>query len=82
MFEYKTQGTCSTKIQFDVKDNKVYNVSFENGCQGNLTGISTLVEGMDAEELIRKLKGTPCGFRKTSCPDQLARAVESVLRDR
>jgi uncharacterized protein (TIGR03905 family) len=82
MFEYKCSGTCSTKIHFDITDNKVYNVSFENGCQGNLKGISVLVDGMDAQELIRKLKGTLCGFRNTSCPDQLARAVESVLRDR
>ncbi|MDR1072190.1 MAG: TIGR03905 family TSCPD domain-containing protein [Treponema sp.] len=79
MFEYKTHGTCSTKIHFDVTDNKVYNVSFEHGCQGNLQGVSTLVDGMDAEELIRKLKGIRCGFKKTSCPDQLALAVESVL---
>jgi uncharacterized protein (TIGR03905 family) len=79
MFEYKTHGTCSTKIHFDVKDNKVYNVSFENGCNGNLQGIARLVDGMDAEELSRQLKGIRCGFRETSCPDQLARAVESVL---
>ncbi|MDR2448250.1 MAG: TIGR03905 family TSCPD domain-containing protein [Treponema sp.] len=82
MFEYTTQGTCSTNIYFDVKDNKVRDVSFENGCNGNLKGISTLVDGMDAEELIRQLKGIRCGFRKTSCPDQLARAVESVLQAR
>ncbi|MDR0375300.1 MAG: TIGR03905 family TSCPD domain-containing protein [Treponema sp.] len=82
MFEYKTHGTCSKKIHFDVKDNKVYNVSFEGGCAGNLKGISKLVDGMDAEEIIRQLKGIPCGFRKTSCPDQLARALESVLQAR
>ncbi|MDR0708320.1 MAG: TIGR03905 family TSCPD domain-containing protein [Treponema sp.] len=80
MFEYKTHGTCSTKIHFDVTDNKVYAVSFENGCNGNLQAISRLVDGMDAEELIRQLKGIRCGFKKTSCSDQLARAVESALQ--
>jgi uncharacterized protein (TIGR03905 family) len=79
MFEYKTCGTCSTKIRFDIQDNKVCNVVFQDGCRGNLAGIAVLVEGMDADELIRKLKGTPCGSKTTSCPDQLARAVESVL---
>ncbi|MDR2193695.1 MAG: TIGR03905 family TSCPD domain-containing protein [Treponema sp.] len=82
MFDYKTRGTCSTTIHFDIRDNKLYNVSFENGCNGNLKGIATLIEGMNAEDVVRKLKGTLCGFRNTSCPDQLARAVESALQNR
>jgi uncharacterized protein (TIGR03905 family) len=76
MYEYLTSGTCSSKIHFDIRDNRVYNVSFENGCNGNLKGISTLVEGMNADELIGKLKGVQCQKRGTSCPDQLAHAIE------
>ena len=63
--EYKTRGTCSQLIQFDLEDNKVRNVRFTGGCDGNLRGISKLVEGMDAHEVIRKLEGTPCGFKNT-----------------
>jgi uncharacterized protein (TIGR03905 family) len=78
MFEYKTSGTCSTKICFDIKDDKIYNVSFENGCNGNLKSISILVDGMETGELIKKLKGVTCGRRSTSCGDQLAKAVEQA----
>jgi uncharacterized protein (TIGR03905 family) len=76
MYEYLTSGTCSSKIKFDIRDNRVYNVSFESGCNGNLKGIASLTEGMDANELIGKLKGIQCSTRGTSCPDQLARAIE------
>ena len=76
MFEYKTKGTCSSKIHFDIKDGKVKNISFEDGCNGNLKALSILAEGMDAKELITRLKGIRCGSRKTSCGDQLACAVE------
>jgi uncharacterized protein (TIGR03905 family) len=76
MYEYKTQGTCSTAIHFDIRDGKVYSVSFDGGCNGNLKSISILAEGMEAEELIRKLKGVQCGRRGTSCGDQFARALE------
>ncbi|MDR3139770.1 MAG: TIGR03905 family TSCPD domain-containing protein [Treponema sp.] len=78
MFEYETDGTCSTKISFDIRDNKVRSVSFENGCNGNLKAVSILVEGMEREELIRRLKGVQCKTRGTSCADQLARAVEKA----
>ncbi|MDR1215250.1 MAG: TIGR03905 family TSCPD domain-containing protein [Treponema sp.] len=78
MFEYKTQGVCASKIRFDLEDNKIHNVSFEKGCNGNLKAISTLVEGMETEELLNKLKGIRCGYKNTSCADQLARAVENV----
>ncbi|MDR0624314.1 MAG: TIGR03905 family TSCPD domain-containing protein [Treponema sp.] len=76
MYEYKTKGTCSTAIHFDIRDGKVYSVSFDNGCEGNLKSISILAEGMEAEELIKKLKGVQCGRRGTSCGDQFARALE------
>lgn len=78
MREYITTGTCSTKIFFDVQDNKVHSISFENGCNGNLKALSILVEGMETGELIEKLKGIKCGNRDTSCADQLARAVEKA----
>ncbi|MDR3148000.1 MAG: TIGR03905 family TSCPD domain-containing protein [Treponema sp.] len=78
MYEYTTQGTCSSKIRFDIRDNRVCDVAFEGGCNGNLKGISILVEGMDANELVKKLKGVRCGFKQTSCPDQLATAIELV----
>ena len=74
--EYKTKDTCSTKIVFDITDGKVHNIKYENGCNGNLKALSILAEGMDAKELVSKLKGLCCGNRKTSCGDQLAKAVE------
>ena len=79
MYSYKTQGTCSQMIHFDIRDGKVYNVSFDGGCNGNLKGISKLVEGQDAQYIIDLLKGNTCGFKPTSCPDQLARALEAAL---
>lgn len=78
--DYKTHGTCSTMIHFDLDDNKcVHNVSFDNGCSGNLRGIGRLVEGMPAQTVIDKLEGTKCGFRSTSCPDQFAKALKQAL---
>lgn len=79
MYSYQTKGTCSRQINFDLKDGKVYNVSFIGGCNGNLKGISKLIEGMDAEAIIQKLKGNTCGSKSTSCPDQLALALEAAL---
>ena len=76
MYDYKTRGTCSARICFDLVDGKVYNLSFEDGCTGNLKALSILAEGMDADELVNKFKGLKCGHRKTSCADQLARAIE------
>ncbi len=74
-FEYKTKGTCSAKILFEVDQNRVKNVTFIGGCNGNLQGISRLIEGMDIDEVIEKVKGICCGPRPTSCPDQLANAL-------
>ena len=77
-YEYKTNGVCSRTIFFEVEDNKVKNVQFVGGCNGNLKGIGSLVEGMDIDEVIARLEGTTCGGKKTSCPDQLAQALKSV----
>ena len=77
--QYTTKGTCSRFINFDLEDGKVKNVQFIGGCNGNLKGIGALVEGMPAEEVVRRLQGTTCGMKSTSCPDQLAKAVEAAL---
>lgn len=77
--KYRTQGTCSQEINIELKDGVIDSVSFVGGCNGNLQGICALVKGMTAEEAISKLKGIRCGFKPTSCPDQLARALESML---
>lgn len=78
MYEYKTQGTCSQMIFFDIEDNKVKNVKFMGGCNGNLKGISALVEGMDVDEVISRVEGVKCGMKRTSCPDQLAQALKAA----
>jgi uncharacterized protein (TIGR03905 family) len=75
MHNYKTSGTCSTEINFELREGKVYSVSFNGGCNGNLKALGILVEGMDAADLTGKLKGLSCGRRQTSCADQLAKAV-------
>lgn len=77
--EYTTKGTCSRMIKFDVVDDKVTNVQFVMGCHGNTQGVAKLVEGMDIHEVIGKLKGIDCNGRGTSCPDQLAKALEGYL---
>ena len=73
--KYNTKGVCSRSITFDVKDNKVTDVQFEGGCSGNTQGVARLVEGMDIDEAIKRMKGIRCGFKSTSCPDQLALAL-------
>ena len=73
---FKTFGTCSREINFDVVDGKLTNVSFVGGCNGNLQGIGKLVEGMDIDEVIARVEGIKCGARQTSCPDQLAKALK------
>lgn len=78
-YEYKTSGTCSRVIHFNIEDGKISQVSFDGGCHGNLQGISALVEGMDAAEAIKRLKGIKCGMKPTSCPDQLAHALEQAM---
>lgn len=80
-YQYRTKGTCSSMILIDLaEDHTLRDVKFVGGCQGNLSGISKLVKGMKAEEIIEKLSGTTCGPRRTSCPDQLAIALEEALK--
>ena len=77
--EYRTKGTCSRLIKFDVDGDKVKDVQFVMGCHGNTQGVAKLVEGMDIHEVIKRLKGIDCNGRGTSCPDQLAKALEQYL---
>lgn len=77
-YEYKTKGTCSQRIFFEIEDGKVKNVQFVGGCNGNLKGIAALVEGMSAEDVISRVEGIRCGMKGTSCPDQLAKALKEV----
>ena len=77
--EYTTRGTCSRLIKFDVDGDKVKDVQFVMGCSGNTQGVAKLVEGMDIHEVIKRLKGIDCNGRGTSCPDQLAQALEQYL---
>lgn len=78
-YEYITKGVCSRKIEFDIEGNVVKNVRFFSGCNGNTQGVSRLIEGMDANEAVRRLKGIDCNGRGTSCPDQLAKAISEVI---
>jgi uncharacterized protein (TIGR03905 family) len=80
-YSYKTNGTCSVKVNFDVTDGIVSDVSFVGGCNGNLKGISALVEGMTVDEVINRLQGIRCGFKQTSCPDQLASALKKFKQE-
>lgn len=75
---YKTKGTCSTKIEFDFANDKILNVVFTGGCNGNLKAISKLVEGLTPEEIIKKCNRIECGQKKTSCADQLAQAMKQI----
>ena len=77
-YNYKTKGTCSREITFEIEDGKVKNVQFFGGCNGNLKGIGALVEGMEVAEVIRRVEGIRCGTKVTSCPDQLAQALKAV----
>ena len=77
-YTYKTKGTCSREIIFEVEDNKVHNVQFIGGCNGNLKGIGALVEGMDVQDVIARIEGIHCGMKSTSCPDQLAQALKAA----
>lgn len=78
-YTYKTRGTCSSQIKIDINDDKtIENVEFLGGCNGNLKGISELVKGMTVDEVIDRLDGIKCGFKQTSCPDQLAKALKEI----
>ena len=78
-YQYRTKGTCSQLITFELEDGKVHNVAFLGGCNGNLKGIGALVEGMDAEQVIERVQGIRCGMKSTSCPDQLAVALKEAM---
>ncbi|KEH97558.1 TIGR03905 family TSCPD domain-containing protein [Clostridium massiliodielmoense] len=78
MYTYIPKGVCSKQIDFEIEDNKLKNASFIGGCNGNLKGICSLVEGMDIDSIIKKLRGIDCRGKGTSCPDQLAKALEEI----
>lgn len=77
-FIYKTKGVCSSEMRLELEENILKKLTVCGGCSGNLQGLSALVEGMDADEVIRRLKGIRCGMKQTSCPDQLAAALEQA----
>ena len=77
-YEYKTKGTCSQRILFEIEEGKVKNVQFLGGCNGNLKGIGALVEGMDVQDVSSRVEGSKCGMKTTSCPDQLAQALKEA----
>jgi len=76
---YKPIGVCAKQINFSIENGKMHNVSFIGGCNGNLKAISKLVEGMDAEKVVKILEGNTCGFKSTSCADQLSKAIKEKL---
>ena len=78
---YQTKGTCSRSIEVEVEDGYIKNVSFEGGCNGNLQGISKLVNGMSLDDVVKQLEGIRCGHKDTSCPDQLAKALKKMMVD-
>jgi len=81
-YDYKTKNVCSTRIQFELDGNIVKNVKFSGGCNGNLKAIQKLVEGLSVEQIEEKCSGIKCGFRSTSCADQLAQAVRKAYEER
>ena len=78
---YKTQSVCSRSIDIDVEDSVIVAVKFNGGCAGNTQGVASLLRGMTVEEAINRLEGIKCGFKPTSCPDQLAKALKKYLAD-
>lgn len=80
-YTYRTKGTCSQAIEFEIIDNTVRNVRFIGGCSGNTQGVSRLIEGMNVEDAISRIDGIRCGFRPTSCPDQLATALKKAMSE-
>ena len=78
-YTYIPQGVCSVQIDYDIEDGRIYNVKYVRGCNGNLKAIGALVEGMKIEDVIKKLRGIECGYKDTSCGDQLARSLEELI---
>ena len=77
-YKYKTKGTCSSQIEFDINGNVITNVTFTGGCNGNLQAVRSLVDGLTVEQIESKIQGIKCGMKGTSCPDQLAKAVREA----
>ena len=77
-FNYKTKGVCSNSFEIEIEENTLKSLVVNGGCHGNLQGISALVKDMDVDEVIRRLKGIRCGYKETSCPDQMAQALEEA----
>ena len=77
-YTYKTKGVCSSTINFEVEDDVITSLQFVGGCNGNLKGISSLCIGMKVQDVIERLEGIKCGFKSTSCPDQLAKALKDI----
>lgn len=80
-YTFRNKGTCSVQVSFDIDDGIIRNIEFLGGCNGNLQGISKLAEGRNAREVASLIKGIRCGYKKTSCPDQLSRAIEQALAE-
>lgn len=78
-YRYKPQGVCSNEMTIEIEGDTIKKVTIEGGCAGNTVGVSRLVEGMKIQEAIKRLKGIPCGIKRTSCPDQLAIALEEII---
>lgn len=78
-YTYKPKGVCSRQMRIEIEDGIIKHVEIDGGCSGNLQGISHLVEGMRAEEAVKRMRGIKCGFKSTSCPDQLAIALTEAL---
>ncbi len=78
---HQNTGTCSKRVEFDLTDGKISGVRFVGGCPGNTLGLAALLEGMDAEEAARRMEGIRCGYKETSCPDQLAKAIREALSE-
>ena len=81
-FTYKTHGTCSREILFSLDDeNRIHNLSFIGGCNGNLKGIGRLLKGRDVKEVMEDLEGVTCGIKSTSCPDQISKALQTYIKE-
>ena len=78
--KFKPSGVCAKEMSFDIIDNKIKNLNFVNGCPGNLIGLSKLIDGMDIDEVIEKLRGVDCRGKGTSCPDQLSKVLEELKK--
>ena len=81
-YRFKPQGVCSREMIIELEGNIIKKVTIIGGCAGNTVGVSRLIEGMDVDEAIRRIKGIPCGVRSTSCPDQLAIALEKIIEEK